>query len=199
VINSWVGSGGAAVIFVLMLANGCGIPFPSEVVMTLAGYFASQGHLNVVVAVLAGIAGNFAGALVAYSVSRRYGRTLLLGPGRHIGISASHLDLADRWFARFGFPAVFLGRLLPVVCSYVPFAAGLARVQPVAFAALTLAGITIWCSALTAIGYGVGANYTRISGAIGKAAIVLAVIVVVAVVAWFVRGRRAATGRSAAE
>ena len=195
-INHWVSSGGIAVVFLLMLVNGCGIPFPSEVIMPLAGYFAALGRLNVVAVVLAGLAGNFLGALVAYSVARRFGRELLLGPGRRVGISASHLDMADRWFARFGYPAVFVGRLLPIVCTYVSFPAGLARVHPVPFAVLTLLGAAVWCTALTVLGYTVGANYDRFSGAIGKAAIALAVLVVVAVAVWFVRGRRAAARRA---
>jgi membrane protein DedA with SNARE-associated domain len=194
-IAHWVTSGGTAIVFVLMVVNGCGIPLPSEVIMPLAGAFAATGRLNVVAVVLAGAAGNLVGGLIAYSLARRYGRALLLGPGRRIGISASHLELADRWFSRFGLPTVFFGRLLPVVCSYVPFPAGLARVHPVPFTILTLLGTLIWCSVLTAIGYGVGANYTRFSGAISKAAIVLAVLVVLAVVAWFIRGRRAAAAR----
>jgi membrane protein DedA with SNARE-associated domain len=198
-INHWVSSGGIAAVFALMLVNGCGIPLPSEVIMPLAGYFAASGHLNVVAVVIAGLAGNFIGALIAYTVARRYGRALLLGPGRRLGISASHLDMADRWFARFGYPAVFVGRLLPVVCSYVSFPAGLARVQPVAFAILTLLGAAVWCSVLTAIGYGVGANYDKISGGIGKAAIVLAVLIVLGLAAWFIRGRRSAGRRSAPE
>jgi membrane protein DedA with SNARE-associated domain len=198
-ITHWVNSGGTAAVFVLMVVNGCGIPIPSEVIMPLAGVLAATGHLNVVAVVIAGAAGNLVGGLVAYSLSRRFGRALLLGPGRRIGISASHLDLADRWFARYGLATVFFGRLLPVVCSYVPFPAGLAKVHPVPFAVLTLLGTLIWCSVLTAIGYGVGANYTRISGGIGKAAIALAVLVVLALAVWFVRGRRAAARSTVSE
>jgi len=194
-INNWVNSGGVLTVFVLMLVNGCGIPFPSEVIMPVAGLFAAQGHFNVVAVIFAGLAGNFLGALVAYSVARRFGRELLLGPGRRIGISASHLDMADRWFARFGYPAVFVGRLLPIVCTYVSFPAGLARVHPVPFAVLTLLGAGLWCTALTMLGYLVGANYDRFSSGIGKAAIGLALLIVLSVVVWFVRGRRAAARR----
>ena len=198
-ITNWVNGGGIAVILVLMVINGCGIPFPSEVIMPFAGYFAATGHLNVVGVVLAGAFGNLIGALIAYSVARRFGRTLLLGPGKRIGISAPHIDLAEKWFARFGYPAVFFGRFLPVVTSYVSFPAGLARINPVAFAGLSLAGSLVWCSALTALGYGVGANYDRYSGAIGKAAIVIAVIVVAVLAGWFIRGRRASARRRGAE
>jgi len=73
----------------------------------------------------------------------------------------------------------------------VSFPAGLARVEIVRFTALTLAGVLIWCTALGAAGYAVGANYDRITGPFGKATIVIAVIVVLVVVAWYLRGRRA--------
>jgi membrane protein DedA with SNARE-associated domain len=195
-ITNFVNSGGLAAIFVLMLVNQCGVPFPSEVTMPLAGYFAATGHLNVVAAILAGVAGNLVGALIAYAVSRRYGKQLLLGPGRRIGISPSHLELADRAFARYGPAIALFGRFLPVVTTYVSFPAGLARMNPAAFALFTLAGCAIWCSALTAAGYAVGANYAKVSDPIGKAAIVLAVLVVVGVVLWYVRGRRARAARS---
>lgn len=189
-ITNWVTGGGIAAVVLLMAVNACGIPVPSEVIMPLAGYFAATGRLNVVAVVLAGVAGNLIGSLVAYGLARRFGRQLLLGPARRLGISADHVALADRWFARFGFPTVFFGRFLPVVTTYISFPAGLARVQPAGFAALTLAAALIWCSALTAVGYAVGANYTRVSGPIGKVAIALAVVVVLALVAWYVRGRR---------
>ncbi|MBV8300650.1 MAG: DedA family protein [Candidatus Dormibacteraeota bacterium] len=196
-ITNWVTNGGIAAVFVLMVVNQCGIPFPSEVTMPLAGYFASTGHLNVVGVVVAGSLGALVGALIAYTLSRLFGERLLLGPGRHIGISKSHLELSQRAFSRFGYPLVFFGRFLPVFTTYVSFPAGLHRVNPVGFAVLSLAGAAIWCSALTAAGYAIGANYDKVSGPIGKAAIVLAVLIVVALVVWYVRGRRARAARTA--
>jgi membrane protein DedA with SNARE-associated domain len=197
VIGQWVTSGGIFVVLVLMLINSCGIPFPSEVIMPVAGVLAATGHFNIAAVIVAGIVGNLIGALIAYSLARRFGRPLLLGPGRRVGISASHLDLADRWFARFGLPTVFFGRMLPVICTYISFPAGLAKVQPVWFAVLSLLGSTIWVTFLGLLGYEVGANYTNVAGPIGKIAIGIAVLVVIAVVVWYVRGRRRAAARSA--
>jgi membrane protein DedA with SNARE-associated domain len=197
VIGQWVTSGGIFVVLVLMVINSCGIPFPSEVIMPVAGVLAATGHFNIVAVIVAGIVGNLIGALVAYSLARRFGRPLLLGPGRRVGISASHLDLADRWFARFGLPTVFFGRMLPVICTYISFPAGLAKVQPVWFAVLSLLGSTVWVTFLGLLGYEVGANYTKVIGPIGKIAIGIAVLVVIAVVVWYVRGRRKAAVRSA--
>jgi len=195
-ITGWVTGGGIAAVLVLMLVESCGIPFPSEVIMPFAGYFAATGHLSLVGAIIAGTFGNLIGSLIAYALARRWGRPLLLGPGRRIGISASHLDLADRWFARWGLAAVFFGRMLPVIRTYISFPAGLARVQPVWFAVLTFLGALPWCVALALVGYEIGGNYDRVAGPIGKAAIVLAVLVVAGLVAWYLRGRRRVRGQA---
>ena len=85
VIGQWVTSGGIFVVLVLMVINSCGIPFPSEVIMPVAGVLAATGHFNIVAVIVAGIVGNLIGALVAYSLARRFGRPLLLGPGRRVG------------------------------------------------------------------------------------------------------------------
>jgi membrane protein DedA with SNARE-associated domain len=195
-ITHWVTTGGIVLVFVLMAAESCGVPFPSEVIMPFAGFLAAQGHISLVGAILAGTLGNVAGSLVAYALAARFGRPLLLGPGRHIGISSSHLELADRWFDRHGLAAVLVGRVLPVVRTYISFPAGLAHVEPVRFTVLTVAGALPWCIALAAGGYAVGANWDRISGPIEVAAVIIAVLVVAVVIGWLVSGgRRTASGR----
>lgn len=199
VITHWVTSGGLVLVFVLMAAESCGIPFPSEVIMPFAGFLAAQGQVSLVGAIIAGTLGNLTGSLVAYGLAARFSRGLLLGPGRHVGITESHLDLADRWFDRYGVAAVLVGRVLPVVRTYISFPAGLARVNLAQFSVLTTVGALPWCAALAAGGYAVGANYDRISGPIEKVAIAVAVIVVGVVVAWLVRGRRRATERDLPE
>ena len=191
-ITHWVTSGGIVLVFVLMAAESCGVPFPSEVIMPFAGFLAAQGHINLPGAILAGTLGNVAGSLVAYALAARFGRPLLLGPGRRIGIREGHLDLADRWFERYGLTAVLVGRVLPVVRTYISFPAGLAHVEPVRFTALTAAGALPWCAALAVGGYELGASWDHLSGPIEKVAVVLAVVVVAVIVAWLVRGRRAA-------
>lgn len=189
-ITHWVTTGGIVLVFVLMAAESCGIPFPSEVIMPFAGFLAAQGHISLTGVIIAGTLGNVVGSLVAYGLAARFGRRLLLGPGRRVGIAATHLDLADRWFERHGLLAVLVGRVLPVVRTYISFPAGLAHVEPVRFTLLTALGALPWSIALAAGGYAIGANYDRIAGPIEVVAIIIAVIVVAIVVAWFVRGRR---------
>ncbi|MFN2568566.1 MAG: DedA family protein [Candidatus Dormibacteria bacterium] len=190
VITTVVEHGGLLAVLVLMAVESCGLPVPSEVIMPFAGYFASAGHLSLVAAVVAGATGNLVGSLVAYWLAARFGTALLLGPGRRVGISRGHVELAQRWFVRHGLAAVFLGRMLPVVRTYISFPAGLARVEPIRFSLLTFVGALPWCAALGGAGYAVGANYERVSGPIEKAAIGIALVAAGLVVVWLVRGRR---------
>jgi membrane protein DedA with SNARE-associated domain len=194
-VTTFVQDHGILAVFVLMVAESCGIPFPSEVTMPLAGYLAHAGHLSLAGAIAAGVIGNLLGSLLAWWLAFQFGEAVLLGPGRWLGIRRSHVESADRWFQRYGLLAVFFGRLLPVVRTYISFPAGLARVPVAPFSLLTVAGVLPWVAALAGAGYAVGASYDKISGPIEKAAIVLAVIAVLGLVAWVVRGRRASATR----
>jgi membrane protein DedA with SNARE-associated domain len=190
-LSSLVASYGLVAVFVLMAAESCGVPIPSEVIMPTAGVLVATGHLNLVAAILAGTVGNLAGSLVAFGVAARFGEPVLLGPGRWIGIRRHHIEIADGWFQRWGLWAVLIGRVLPVVRTYISFPAGLARIKVLPFSVLTFAGALPWCAALTLVGYTLGKNYDRVSGPIEKAAIAVAVLVAIVVVVWYVRGRTA--------
>ncbi|TMC51008.1 MAG: DedA family protein [Chloroflexi bacterium] len=196
-VTSFTTQHGLFAVFVLMAAESAGVPFPSEVIMPLAGALAAGAvagvHLSLGWAIVLGAAGNLAGSLVAYALAALFGERLLLGPGRRVGFSARHLQLAQRWFDRYGLATVLVSRVLPVVRTYISFPAGLARVELVRFSVLTFVGALPWCAALAAGGYAIGANYDRISGPIEKVAIALAVVIVLLLAGWVVRGRRSAT------
>jgi membrane protein DedA with SNARE-associated domain len=191
-ITTFVQNNGILAVLVLMTVESCGIPFPSEVIMPFAGYLASQGHVSLAGAIFAGAAGNLIGSLIAYWLAAQWGTPVLLGPGRWLGISKRHIELADRWFQKHGLAAVLIGRVVPVVRTYVSFPAGLARVDLLKFSVLTFFGALPWCAALAGAGYAVGANYDKISKPIEIAAVVIAVIVIGLLAAWIVRGRRRA-------
>ncbi|HUY98671.1 MAG TPA: DedA family protein [Verrucomicrobiae bacterium] len=197
-VTQFVNHYGLLAVLLLMAAESCAIPFPSEVIMPVAGALAALGHLNLAAVIVAGGVGNLAGSLIAYGLAAWLGEPLLLGPGRWIGIRRAHLELADRWFQRHGAAAVLIGRLLPVVRTYISFPAGLARLDLMRFAGLTLAGSLVWSGALAAGGYEVGSNYTRFAHPIGTAAVVLVVGVVAVLAVWLWRGRRSAAPDSGA-
>ena len=188
-LSNLVATYGLVAVFVLMAFESCGVPFPSEVIMPTAGLLAATGHLNLAAAIFAGAAGNLVGSVIAYLLAARFGEPLLLGPGRYVGIRRHHLEMADGWFQRWGLPAVLIGRVLPVIRTYISFPAGLARIDLPLFSILTFAGALPWCAALALVGYELGRNYDRISGPIQNVAIVVAALVVIVVVAWYLRGR----------
>jgi membrane protein DedA with SNARE-associated domain len=190
-VSNFIAAYGLVAVFVLMVGESCGLPFPSEVIMPTSGLLAATGHLKggLVAAILAGAAANLIGSLIAYGLAARFGQPLLLGPGRYVGIRRHHLEIADGWFKRWGLLAVLIGRVLPVVRTYISFPAGLARVDLTRFSILTFVGALPWCAALALVGYELGRNYDRISGPVGKAAIVIALLVVLVVIVWYLRGR----------
>lgn len=197
-LTNLVQSGGLAAIFVLMTLESAGIPISSEVVVPLGGALAARGHLSFLGVVVASSAGNLLGSLIAYLLVRRYGETVIMGPGRRVGLNAGHLRLARRFFARFGLFAVFAGRLLPVVRTYISFPAGLSDIPPLPFSAATIVGAIPWNLALAYAGYVLGQNYDRVARALGPFTIPLALLVLVALGLAYYYGRRLAEDPPAA-
>lgn len=183
-------AGGILAIFLTMTAESAGIPISSEIVVPLGGALASQGKLSLAGVVVAASAGNLLGSLIAYALVRRYGERLILGPGRRVGLTAGHLRLANRFFERWGLFAVFAGRLLPIIRTYISFPAGLSRITVVPFAVATILGAVPWNLALAYAGYKLGQNYERVSGVLGPFTLPLAIAVLVAIIAAYYYGRR---------
>lgn len=123
---------GYVAVFVLMVLESACIPIPSEVIMlfggALAGGLLAAGHAHVGLAGvgLAGAVGNLVGSLVAYWVGRAGGRPLLERYGRYLLIRPEHLDQAEEFFARRGDVAVLVGRVLPVIRTFISLPAGVA-------------------------------------------------------------------------
>jgi membrane protein DedA with SNARE-associated domain len=185
-----ISAGGLLAIFLTMAAESAGIPISSEIVVPLGGALASQGKLSFVGVVVAASVGNLLGSLVAYLLVRRYGEILILGPGRRVGLTPGHLRLANRFFERWGLAAVFTGRLLPVIRTYISFPAGLSRITVLPFSLATIAGAIPWNLALAYAGFKLGQNYERVASALGPFTIPLAIIVLLAVVVAYYYGRR---------
>ena len=185
-----IGLGGIPTIFLTMAAESAGIPISSEVVVPLGGALAAQGRLSFVLVVAAATLGNLVGSLLAFLLTRRYGRMLVLGPGRRFGLSEGHLRLAERFFDRFGSLAVFIGRLLPVVRTYISFPAGLVDMSVLRFTILTLLGSIPWNFALAYAGYRLGRDYQAIEHTLGLFTIPIALLVLILLGVVYVLGRR---------
>jgi membrane protein DedA with SNARE-associated domain len=188
---SLVSAWGLIAIFVTMTGESAGLPISSEIVVPLGGALAAQGKLNFVLVVAVSSIANLTGSLIAFYLTRRFGETVVLSRfGRWMGLHRGHLRLADRFFARFGLWAVFLGRLLPIVRTYISFPAGLSKIGYPMFTVVTLLGAIPWNFALAYAGYLLGQNYERVATVLGPFAIPIAIaVVILLVVAWWF-GRR---------
>ena len=147
-----ISAGGYIGIVGLMAIESACIPLPSEVIMPFAGYLASTGRFDLVLAATAGAIGCNVGSTLAYAVGARGGRAAVQRWGRYLLLDQHDLDRADRFFGRFGGPAVFIARLLPVVRTFIALPAGIARMPQLKFQLYTFAGSWLWCFALAYIG-----------------------------------------------
>ena len=185
-----VGTWGYIAILVTMAGESAGLPISSEIVVPLGGALASQGKLNFILVVLVASVANLAGSLIAFWLTRRYGeRVVLSRAGRWAGLSRGHLRLANRFFGRFGLWAVFVGRLLPIVRTYISFPAGLSKIGYLRFTLATLAGAIPWNFALAFAGLKLGQQYQTVAATIGPFVIPIAigVVILLAVAWWFGR------------
>lgn len=149
-------------IFVMMALESSFFPFPSEVVMIPAGYLAYQGKMNLTLAILSGIGGSLAGALVNYWLACKLGRPFLLRYGKYILFKEHTLQRMEDFFARHGHISTFTGRLIPVVRQYISLPAGLARMNLAMFSFYTALGAGIWVTVLALLGYSLGHNQAAI-------------------------------------
>ena len=175
--TSQVGSHGAYAVFLLMAIDAV-FPAASELVMlyagaVAAGVFSSAHHVSLfgakigfgaaayVVMALAGTLGYLVGAIVGWWIGLRGGRPLLERHGRWLHLGPERLERAERWFGRWGNVGVLIGRLTPLVRSFVSIPAGVFEMRLAPYSVLTLIGSAIWAFAIAGAGYGLGSSYER--------------------------------------
>jgi membrane protein DedA with SNARE-associated domain len=143
-------------VALLMAIESACVPLPSELIMPFAGYLVSTGQFDLFAAATAGAIGCNLGSIVAYEAGKRGGRPFVERWGRYLLIGADELDAADRFFARWGSAAVLVGRLLPVIRTFIAFPAGVARMPLVPFHLYTFIGSWPFCLGLAWIGMVLG-------------------------------------------
>ncbi|MBA3806543.1 MAG: DedA family protein [Acidobacteria bacterium] len=152
--------GYAGIVLLMAIESAC-IPLPSEVIMPFSGYLVYTGQFNLWLVGLAGAVGCVLGSLVAYWVGYYGGRPLIEKYGRYVLISTHDLDLADRWFTRYGELIVFASRLLPVIRTFIAFPAGVARMNLKRFVIYTFLGSLPWCLGLAYVGQLLGEQWDK--------------------------------------
>lgn len=152
--------GYAGVILLMAIESAC-IPLPSEIIMPFAGYLVHTGQFNLWLVGIAGAVGCVLGSLVAYWVGMYGGRPLIEKYGKYVLVSHHDLDLADRWFARYGEVITFFSRLLPVIRTFIAFPAGIARMNLKRFIIYTFLGSLPWCIGLAYVGQVLGEQWDK--------------------------------------
>ena len=159
-----IGWGGVAVIMALESAN---IPLPSAVTMPLAGWLLvqAQGGSALQAVLLGGFWGALGctvGSIASYALGAFGGRPFLDRYGKYVMISHHDLELADRWFSRWGDAVAFFSRLLPIVRTFISFPMGVSRTRIGPFILYTYLGSFLWCGALALGGWAFGANWEEL-------------------------------------
>jgi membrane protein DedA with SNARE-associated domain len=188
---------GYLAVFVLMLAESACIPVPSEVIMMFGGAMAAGAFTStsappsLIGVVAAGVLGNVAGSYLAWAVGKYAGRAAIGRWGRRIGIREHEIDRAVAWFERHGPVAVLVGRVIPVIRTFISLPAGFAGMPASQFGLYTTLGCIPWTAALGIAGYALGANWDSVAKDFNGPTYAIAGILLVAVIVILVRRRRA--------
>jgi membrane protein DedA with SNARE-associated domain len=153
-------TGYLGVLFLMAIESAC-IPLPSEIIMPFAGYLVYRGQFNLFWAATAGAIGCNIGSIVAYEIGRYGGRPLVERYGSYVFLGRHELEMAERFFHRFGAAAVLIGRLLPVIRTFIALPAGVGKMPRLRFHLFTFIGSWPWCFALAWIGMKLGERWDK--------------------------------------
>ena len=166
-------------------------PIPSELIIPLAGFVAAKGELRLWLVIVTGSIGSLAGAAVWYAIGRRIGETRLRAwvsrHGKWVTLSVMDVERSQRWFERHGAWAVFLGRLIPGVRTFVSLPAGFSAMPLLPFLLYSALGTAMWTAALACAGVVLQSNFTAVGEYMNVATNGLLGLLVVTLVVRYVR------------
>src|ERR1700759_4038189 len=184
-----------------MLAESACVPVPSEVIMMFGGALAAGAipgaHPSLVGVFAAGVLGTVAGSYVSWAVGKYAGQAAIRRWGQRVGIREHEIDRATVWFERHGPVAVLLGRVIPVIRTFISLPAGFAEMPAGKFGLYTALGCIPWTAALGIAGYAVGANWEHVANDFHGPTYAIAGVLAVALVVVIVRRRRAKAANAA--
>jgi membrane protein DedA with SNARE-associated domain len=194
-VTNLVSQYGYLAVFVLMLAESACVPVPSEVIMMFGGALAAGAvagaHPLLMGVFAAGVLGNVAGSYISWAVGKYAGQAAIRRWGRRVGIREHEIDKATIWFERHGPVAVLIGRVIPVIRTFVSLPAGFADMPAGTFGLYTTLGAVPWTAALAIAGYALGANWEHVANDFHGPTYVIAGILVIGIAAVVIRRRRA--------
>ncbi|MEI7858268.1 MAG: DedA family protein [Acidimicrobiales bacterium] len=202
-------------IFILCFISSMGLPVGADVAILGGGALASGEvhklladgtpstdvfHLSIVAVILLAAVGEILGSLAGYLIGYFGGRPLVDRFGKYVLLAHKDLDKAEAWFDKHGEPLVLFGRFIPLVRSFVSFAAGLAEMAILKFTVFTVIGCVLWSAGLASLGYALGSSYDQVQKSFSYAGYVVAGLALLAIVGIFVhrvmtvRGERSSRG-----
>ncbi len=184
-----VGQMGYIGIFIMMFVESTFFPFPSEVAMIPAGYLASQGGMNLYLAIFTGVMGSLIGALFNYYLARVYGRKAVLRFGKYFFFNEEKLNKMEEFFKKHGSFSTLTSRLIPAVRQFISLPAGLSKMPLTPFITYTTIGAGIWVVVLTLLGFFIGENQELLKEYLHQIVIVTLGVIVfaTAIYIWFTK------------
>lgn len=186
IISVISGSGYLGVTLFMTLESAC-IPIPSEIVMPFSGYLVSTGQFTLIGVALVATLGNLAGSLIAYFVGYYGGRPFIRRWGRYVFLRQEELEHADGWFKKYGSPAIFFSRLLPIVRTFISLPAGIGRMKLPKFVGYTFLGSLPWNFGLAYLGVVLGENWNSLGIYFRKFDYVILAAIIIGIFWWIWR------------
>ncbi|WP_407307058.1 DedA family protein [Desulfosporosinus sp. SB140] len=183
-------------VFLAMAIESACIPLPSEIILPFTGYMVFLGRFTLWQATIAATLGNLFGALVAYYIGLWGGRPFIKRFGRYIFIHDRELSNAERLFERRGELTVFIGRLLPVVRTFISLPAGIARMNAVKMAIYTVAGALPWCLMLIIVGQKLGENWNTLKPLFHRLDLFVGILILMLLGYWINKKRKLLMSKS---
>lgn len=180
---------GYAGVFVAMAIESACIPLPSEIILPFTGYMVFLGKFDLWPATLAATLGNLFGGLIAYYVGLWGGRPFLRRYGRYIFIKEREMAWTERLFDRYGEITVFLGRILPIIRTFISLPAGIAKMNPVKMALYTVLGALPWCFLLIKVGQILGENWQTLKPLFHRLDVVVGACLALGLAIWLWKRR----------
>ena len=189
---------GYLAVFLLILIENIFPPIPSEVVLTFGGFMTTQTSLHVLGVIVVATLASYLGAVILYYIGyilqpTKFERLLNNNFVKKLGFKIENIEKAQSWFNHHGKSTVFLCRLVPVIRSLISIPAGMAKMNFIVFSIWTMVGTLLWNTILVYIGKALGNNWSEISVYVKEYAIVIAVLVVILLIGYFIYKRKKAS------
>lgn len=186
-ITQVIDSMGYTGVALLMAIESAAIPLPSEVIMPFSGFLVESGRFSLLGLAMAGAIGSVIGSAVTYALGYYGGRKLIIRYGRYVLISQKDLELTEKFFARFGAVSSLIGRVLPVVRTFISIPAGIGKVPLKPFLFYTFVGSWVWSYFLAWLGVRLGENWHQLEAYFRKFDLLVGAVILFALGYWIWR------------